>query len=119
MPNVTLDNETAPVAASSPEPRVGDMLGPYRLEAVAGEGGMGRVFCATHTKLGKRVALKVLRRRYASRPEAIARFFQEARAVNVIRHPNIVEITDFVEAAEGGDSYYIMEWLEGKTLAQT
>src|SRR5262245_12367641 len=118
MTHVPLDSETPPDVAASQEPRVGDMLGAYRLEAVAGEGGMGRVFCAIHTKLNKRVAVKVLRRRYASRPEAIARFFQEARAVNVIRHPNIVEITDFVEGPPGGDSYYIMEWLEGRTLEQ-
>ena len=105
-----------PLAEGPPAPSVGDMLGNYRLEAVAGEGGMGRVFMATHTKLDKRVAIKVLRRRYSRRPEAIARFFQEARAVNVIRHPNIVEITDFFEGPTGGDSYYIMEWLDGMTL---
>jgi eukaryotic-like serine/threonine-protein kinase len=98
------------------EPGVGDDLGVYRLEALAGEGGMGRVFRAVHQKLGRRVALKLLRRKYAARPDAIARFFQEARAVNVIRHPGIVEITDFVEGPPGGDSYYIMEWLDGETL---
>ena len=107
-----------PIGEIVPEPNVGDMLGPYRLESVAGEGGMGRVFCSTHTKLDKRVAIKILRRRYSRRPESIARFFQEARAVNVIRHPNIVEITDFLEGPTGGDSYYIMEWLEGSTLAE-
>ena len=106
-----------PLADGPPAPSVGDMLGNYRLDAIAGEGGMGRVFQATHTKLDKRVAIKVLRRRYSRRPEAIARFFQEARAVNVIRHPNIVEITDFLEGPTGGDSYYIMEWLDGMTLA--
>jgi serine/threonine-protein kinase len=97
------------------EPEVGDELGVYRLEALAGEGGMGRVFRAVHKKLARTVALKLLRSRYASHPDAIARFFQEARAVNVIRHPNIVEITDFVEAP-GGHSYYIMEWLDGDSL---
>src|SRR5262245_5603232 len=107
-----------PIGEIVPEPAVGDMLGAYRLDAVAGEGGMGRVFRATHTKLDKRVAIKILRRRYSRRPEAIARFFQEARAVNVIRHPNIVEITDFVEGEPGGLSYYIMEWLEGVSLAE-
>jgi serine/threonine-protein kinase len=118
MGHAPLDSETPNTHGGSLEPRVGDMLGAYRLETIAGEGGMGRVFRAVHTKLNKRVAVKVLRRRYASRPEAIQRFFQEARAVNVIRHPNIVEITDFVEGPSGGDSYYIMEWLEGSTLAQ-
>src|SRR4051812_49821631 len=118
MPQAPVHSSTLPpVLDGPPAPTVGDMLGNYRLDAVAGEGGMGRVFRATHVKLDKRVAVKVLRRRYSRKPEAIARFFQEARAVNVIRHPNIVEITDFFEGPTGGDSYYIMEWLEGMTLA--
>ena len=106
-----------PFGEPLPELEVGDTLGPYRLEALAGEGGMGRVFRATHTDEGRPVALKVLRRRYARRPEAIARFFQEAQAVNRVHHPNIIEITDFVEGPPGGDSYYIMRWLEGETVA--
>src|SRR4051812_26721456 len=119
MPQAPVHSSTLPpVLDGPPAPTVGDMLGNYRLDAVAGEGGMGRVFRATHVKLDKRVAVKVLRRRYSRKPEAIARFFQEARAVNVIRHPNIVEITDFVEGPPGADSYYIMEWLEGKSIEQ-
>ncbi|MSP63486.1 MAG: PEGA domain-containing protein [Myxococcales bacterium] len=102
--------------ATEREAEAGDDLGAYHLDALADEGGMGRVFRARHRKLGRTVAIKVLRRKYAARPDALARFFQEARAVNVIRHPNMVEITDFFEAP-GATSYYVMEWLDGVSLA--
>ncbi|HOX44316.1 MAG TPA: protein kinase [Myxococcota bacterium] len=93
------------------------VLGSYRLLKILGEGGMGRVYLAEHTRLGRRVALKTLRSEYASNPSAVRRFFREARAVNQIRHENIVEITDFIEQ-EGGENYYIMELLEGVNLAE-
>jgi tRNA A-37 threonylcarbamoyl transferase component Bud32 len=89
-------------------------LGSYRLVRMLGEGGMGRVYLAEHTLIGRRVALKLLHPDYASNPKAVRRFFGEARAVNQIRHPNIVEITDFVE--DGAEKYYIMEYLEGESL---
>ena len=76
---------------------------------------MGRVFIAEHTRLGRHVALKILRSEFADNPEALARFFAEARAVNRINHPNIIEVSDFVESA-GGRSYYIMELLKGVDL---
>ena len=94
----------------------GTVLGSYRLIEVIGEGGMGVVYLAEHTKLGRRVALKVLRSEYSENPQAVHRFFAEARAVNKINHSNIVEITDFVENP-GSDNYYIMELLRGSTLA--
>jgi serine/threonine protein kinase len=105
---------------AEPAPReaeVGETLGVYRLEALAGEGGMGRVFRAVHEKLDRTVALKILRRKYAGRPEAVSRFLEEARAASRIRHPHLVEVTDFVSGEPDGDSYYIMEWLEGIDLA--
>ena len=94
----------------------GTVLGSYRLIEVLGEGGMGVVYLAEHMRLGRRVALKTLRSDFAENPQAVRRFFGEARAVNKIRHQNIVEITDFVEEA-GGDNYYIMELLRGKPLS--
>jgi serine/threonine-protein kinase len=99
-----------------PEPPQELVLGAYRLQGLLGEGGMGRVFRAEHTALGRPVALKMLREDYASHPDAVARFFNEARVVNRIRHENIVEITDFIEQP-GGENYYIMELLEGRSLA--
>jgi len=94
----------------------GTALGAYTLEDVLGEGGMGIVYLATHTRLGRRVAIKVLRSEYTDNPQAIRRFFAEARAVNKIAHPNIVEVTDFVERP-GETNYYVMELLEGTSLA--
>jgi serine/threonine protein kinase len=93
----------------------GTVLGSYKLLDVLGEGGMGRVYLAEHTRLGRRVALKMLRSKFSSNPESIRRFFGEARAVNKIAHENIVEVTDFV-TKDDGTSYYIMELLNGKSL---
>ena len=94
------------------------VVGAYRLLSLLGEGGMGRVYLAEHVKLGRRVALKMLRSEFANNPNAVRRFFDEARAVNQIRHDNIIEVTDFVEGVGGGESYFIMELLVGTDLAQ-
>jgi serine/threonine protein kinase len=98
-----------------PDPMLGHTLGNYRLLAVIGRGGMGHVYRAEHVKLGRQVALKLLRPEYAMRHDAVSRFFQEARAVNRIRHRNIVDINDFVELPEGR-TFIIMELLEGSSL---
>lgn len=100
---------------------VGRVLGSYRLVQLLGEGGMGQVYLAEHTRLGRKVALKLLRPEYARHTKAVQRFFGEARAVNQISHDNIVEITDFIENevdAEGkpAEKYYIMELLKGRSL---
>lgn len=95
----------------------GTVLGSYRLIDVLGEGGMGVVYLAEHMRLGRRVAIKMLRSDYSNNTQAVHRFFAEARAVNKICHQNIVEITDFVEQP-GADNYYIMELLQGATLAK-
>ncbi len=101
--------------ANEPLP-AGTLIGTYRIVAFLSEGGMGRVYVAEHTKLGRRVAIKMLRNELASNPIAVARFFAEARTVNQISHENIVEITDFLENP-GGDNCYIMELLKGEDLA--
>ncbi len=97
------------------EPRVGDHLGPYYLQELVGEGGMGRVFRAVHQKLGRTVAIKLMRRS-VSFGDGVKRFLREARMVNKVHNPHLIEVTDIVEAPAGGDSYYVMEWLEGKNL---
>ncbi len=78
---------------------------------------MGRVYAGEHVKLGRKVAVKMLRPEFASNPVAVSRFFSEARAVNRISHENIVEITDFLEKP-GGENCYIMELLRGEDLGK-
>ncbi len=76
---------------------------------------MARVYVAEHTRLGRKVALKLLRPGFADNTQVIRRFFAEARAVNCIKHRNIIEVTDIIEEPE---KYYIMELLAGETLGE-
>ena len=94
----------------------GQSIGNYRILNKIGTGGMGAVYLAEHPLIGKRVALKVIHRELASNREVVQRFFQEAKAVNKIGSEHIVEIHDFGVTPEG-DHFYIMEFLEGRTLA--
>ncbi len=94
--------------------RLGHVLGNYRLIRKLGEGGVGSVYEGEHVRLGRKMALKVLHPDVAS-AETIARFFNEARAVNEIKHPNILDVEDFV-TAETGEHYLIMELLVGEDL---
>ncbi|HVG58061.1 MAG TPA: serine/threonine-protein kinase [Hyalangium sp.] len=99
------------------EAQEGEVLGNYQLERLLGEGSMGRVFQARHVRLGRQVALKVLRPQHARDVSFVRRFFQEARSVNQINHEHIVEIFDFVEDEERGHVYCVMELLRGQSLA--
>jgi len=85
----------------------GTTLGSYQVMELLGKGGMGEVYLALHKLLGRKVALKLLRSKYARNRNAVKRFFKEARAACKINHPNIVAITDFVED-EGGSCFYVM-----------
>lgn len=76
---------------------------------------MGTVYLAEHPMIGKRVAVKMLRPDLGTDPGLVSRFFQEAKAVNEIRHPNIVDISDFGHT-DDGIVYFVMELLEGKSL---
>jgi serine/threonine-protein kinase len=99
------------------ELQVGEVLGSYQLERLLGEGSMGQVFQARHVRLGRQVALKVLRPAFAHDSGFVRRFFQEAHAVNRINHEHIVEIFDFVEDAQHGYVYCVMELLRGQNLS--
>lgn len=103
-------------ASRHPHPMTGETIGSYRVLSLLGQGGMGLVFAAEHIRLGRKVALKRLKGRYARQPQAVEQFFNEARTVNKIDHPHIVEITDFVK--KDGLAYYVMELLEGSDLAE-
>jgi serine/threonine-protein kinase len=94
---------------------VGTTVGSYRVERLLGEGGMGAVYELVHPGIGKRLALKLLHAEYAARPQIVQRFFDEARAVNLIRHPNIVDVLDFAHLPDGR-AYITMEYLEGQSL---
>jgi serine/threonine protein kinase len=93
----------------------GTMVGEYRIENRIGKGGMGIVFAAVHPVIGKRVAIKVLRNDICNDRVAVDRFIDEARVVNQIEHPNIVDIFAFGEL-EDGRNYFVMEWLRGESL---
>jgi eukaryotic-like serine/threonine-protein kinase len=97
---------------------IGERIGNYVVSEKLGEGGMGEVYLARHPQIGKRVALKILHPELAARQEVVTRFFHEAKAVNDIAHPNIVDILDFGSAptAHGELVYLVMELLEGTTL---
>jgi serine/threonine-protein kinase len=96
--------------------RVGSLLrGKYQIEAILGSGGMGDVFRATHTRLGRPVAVKILRTDAMNDPEVVERFLQEGRAAYHVRHPNVVEVID-VDTDEAGVPFIVLEYLEGQDL---
>lgn len=94
----------------------GTQVGPFLLKRVLGEGGMGSVYEAENKALGRRVAIKIMKPAYASDPEALSRLFNEARAVNLIEHPGLVQITEFGTLPDGS-AYLVMELLKGDTLS--
>jgi serine/threonine-protein kinase len=103
-------------------PAAGTVLdGRYEVGELLGQGGMGYVLAATHTVLGKRLAVKVLKHEMTRDPEMAELFREEARAASSIGHPNIVEVSDFgtLPSSDGtsGASYFVMERLEGVCLA--
>ena len=94
----------------------GSKIGNYKVTRLLGEGGMGRVFEGIHEQIGRRAAIKVLHAQFAHNSEAYTRFLNEARAVNIIQHPGLVNVFEFGQT-EDGSPYIVMEFLEGETLA--
>ncbi len=94
---------------------IGELFGNFRVVRKLGEGGMGVVYEAEHTKIGRRAAVKLLHGRYAESDAFARRFLNEARAVNIVRHPGLVEIFEFGKLPDG-TLYYIMEYLAGEAL---
>ena len=93
----------------------GQMVGEYRIERKIGEGGFGKVYAAVHPVIGKAAAVKILNPDLAKSDEMVSRFVSEARAVNQIRHRNIIDIFAF-GTLPGNLHYFVMELLEGMTL---
>src|SRR3569623_1391309 len=105
--------EDGPAEAVLP---VGTRLGKYEIVRLLGAGGMGAVYEASHTEIGKRVAVKVLGHTIAAVPGARVRFLREAQLTSKVRHPNIVDVTDM--GSQGGLAFLVMEFLEGQDRAQ-
>jgi serine/threonine protein kinase len=95
---------------------IGRTLAHYYITAAIGAGGMGEVFRATDTRLGRAIALKVLPADMARDPERLARFQREARAVAALNHPHIVTIHSVEES--DGIHFLTMELVEGQSVAQ-
>jgi serine/threonine-protein kinase len=95
----------------------GAQVGEYIVDKKIGEGGMGAVYSATHPMIGKRAAIKVISSALGTDASAVARFVQEARSVNQIGHPNIVDVFAFGELPDGRN-YFVMEYLQGESLAE-
>ncbi len=118
-----MDGTPLTPAASAPpavdgQARVGQVLDRrYRLDELIGEGGMAHVYRVTHTMIGKSLAAKVLRHEHRNDAEVIRRFLREAQIVSSIKHPNVVDTSDYGEMDDGG-AYCVMELLRGRTLAE-
>ena len=109
-PNASACLDTATVLASSPKVAAGSQLtagqrfGPYRIETILGAGGMGQVYTAVDTRLGRKVAIKVSAEQFSGR------FEREARAISALNHPHICTLYDV------GPNYLVTELVEGETL---
>ena len=96
---------------------INQTIGNYRVSRLLGEGGMGVVYLAQHPVIGRKVAIKLLHVALARNQDIVSRFFNEARAIHLIAHANIVEILDFGQTTDG-QPYFIMEFLEGEALSE-
>jgi eukaryotic-like serine/threonine-protein kinase len=93
------------------------LQGKYRLEELLGSGGMCHVYRATHTRMGKQVAVKILKPHFAADPAIGRRFEQEARAASRIHHPNAINVMDY-GIGEGNTPFIVMEYVSGITLGE-
>ena len=93
----------------------GTIVGQYKITGKLGEGGIGAVYTAEHTLIGRKAAIKTLLPEYSNKRETVERFFNEARAATSVSHPGIVEIYDFGYQPDG-TAFIVMELLPGESL---
>jgi serine/threonine-protein kinase len=104
--------------SEAPDPFIGlTVNGKFKVEAMIGQGGMGKVYRARHLTLDRPVVLKMLHRTYSDDPQIMARFQREARAASRLNHPNSIAVLDF-GAAEDGTLFMAMEYLAGRDLSR-
>jgi eukaryotic-like serine/threonine-protein kinase len=111
----TLTGVDAPRYVPAGELPPGTIVGEYKIDMKIGEGGMGVVYAATHPVIGKHAAIKVISAELGTDPVLVQRFVQEARSVNQIQHPNIVDVFAFGKLGDGRN-YFVMEYLQGESL---
>jgi serine/threonine-protein kinase len=114
FPTAPLGLEHVEAAAAGSPSLLGKLLGPYEMVAILGRGGMGTVYRARDTRLGRDVAIKVLPAAFSRDLERLRRFEQEARIAGSLSHPNVLAIYDV--GAYDGAPYLVAELLEGDTL---
>lgn len=106
------------IAMMAQPSRVGDLLaGKYRLDALLGSGGVGEVYRAQNTMMGRTVAIKILKPEHVTDGAVVARFMREAKAANLARHPNVVDVLD-VGLDDDGVPFIVQEFLEGVDLGK-
>jgi serine/threonine protein kinase len=114
----TLDhcpNDGTPLFSDEVMARVGMVIKDHQIQGVIGEGGMGVVYRAQHVVIEKPVAIKVLHDRFARQKQMVEQFIVEAKAASRIRHPNIIDVTDFGTTPDGL-VFLVMEYLDGESL---
>src|SRR3954468_22759909 len=94
---------------------IGETFGSYRVTDKIGEGGMGAVYLAEHTLIGRKVAVKVLLPEHSTKKDLVDRFFNEAKTAAGLKHPALVDVFDFGHHPSGS-AYLVMDYLEGESL---
>lgn len=113
--NISSESPTAAVTVQIPgDPRIGKEFGKYIVRSRVAEGGMGIVYLALDTQLGREVALKILPEYFSMDRERLSRFHREARATSLLNHPNIVTVFEIGQA--DGCEFIVTEFVEGRTL---
>lgn len=116
MPQRVGDETIRSIGGPAGDPLLGTVVESYRIESIVGTGSMGIVYRAVHTLIGKPAAIKVLKRDFADDPEMVQRIVREARTINAIRHPSIVNTFGFGTLQRTGQPFIVMDLLVGEPL---